>query len=227
MKICWDTLEGLKYIKKSGVFRNYTNSSKYIYADECPTCHSPFLAQIYYRNGEKQFTTSCCNKCASKKRPTPSPKPKCLPGEVWELIPNASGYSVSNRGRVSGKQVPLLRPGTDRQGYKNVILYHGGRNDRTMVLVASLVAEAFHGPRPMGREVHHKNGIKADNRAENLEYVTPAENIQASSSITREDIIEIRREFDRGRKRADIAIANHISLANVYIIGRRETWKNI
>lgn len=42
-------------------------------------------------------------------------------------------------------------------------------------LVHRLVAEAFHGPCPLGYEVDHVNGDKLDNRAVNLEYVTRCE----------------------------------------------------
>lgn len=46
-----------------------------------------------------------------------------------------------------------------------------------------LVAEAFFGPPPEGHEVNHKNGDKADNRLENLEYVTKQENYWHSVDI--------------------------------------------
>jgi hypothetical protein len=44
--------------------------------------------------------------------------------------------------------------------------------------VHKMVAAAFIGPRPDGFHINHKNGIKTDNRVENLEYVTPLENTQ-------------------------------------------------
>ena len=39
-----------------------------------------------------------------------------------------------------------------------------------------LVAAAFLGPRPLGMQINHKNGIKTDNYFTNLEYVTPSQN---------------------------------------------------
>lgn len=41
-----------------------------------------------------------------------------------------------------------------------------------------LICNAFHGPRPDGYECDHINGIHTDNRACNLQWVTPAENIR-------------------------------------------------
>ncbi len=41
--------------------------------------------------------------------------------------------------------------------------------------VHRLVCAAFHGA-PDGRQADHLNGVKADNRSSNLEWVTPKEN---------------------------------------------------
>lgn len=45
-------------------------------------------------------------------------------------------------------------------------------------LVHCLVAEAFLGPRPSGHEINHLDGDKGRAHANNLEYVTPAENMR-------------------------------------------------
>ena len=43
--------------------------------------------------------------------------------------------------------------------------------------VHSLVALAFHGPRPEGLDVAHGNCVKTDNRPSNLRYCTRSENL--------------------------------------------------
>jgi hypothetical protein len=66
-----------------------------------------------------------------------------------------------------------------RRGYPSVYLCKAGTKERWGT-VHTLVAHHFIGPRPQGMTINHKNGIKADNRIENLEYCTPSENSKHS-----------------------------------------------
>lgn len=107
--------------------------------------------------------------------------------EIWRKTPLSEFYEVSNEGRVRSlsrtvkcghrggtRQIPgkLLKPHVLIQsGYKQVILE--GRNKQS---VHRLVALAFVPGHTEGLVVNHKNGDRQDNRPENLEWVTQAEN---------------------------------------------------
>ena len=102
--------------------------------------------------------------------------------EEWRPVIGFEGwYSVSNKGRVRRERpVPgtrkgkILKPQTTR--YARVIL--SCNNQIKALAVHRLVAAVFLGPLPHGHQLHHKNGNKLDNRIENLEYVTPSQNIR-------------------------------------------------
>lgn len=97
--------------------------------------------------------------------------------EKWKEIEGTSGrYFVSNKGRVRGVSGQKLTPFINSQrGYYAVNIYPVPRQMRT-VLLHRLVATAFI-PNPHGLpQVNHKDGNKANNAANNLEWVTNAEN---------------------------------------------------
>lgn len=122
--------------------------------------------------------------------------------ESFKDIPGYPGYSISSFGRVrsSRRNVDFLKPETVNNGYLRVLLTN--KEERKHFLIHGLVLEAFIGPRPEDYVGNHKNGIKIDNRAENLEWVTAAENVRLAlamglgrnSNLTRDDIGTIREE---------------------------------
>lgn len=95
-----------------------------------------------------------------------------MDNEVWKDIPGFNGrYGVSNTGRVRR----IVRCSKHSAGYSVAALRGDGRYKHKYV--HRLVAEAFIGPPPFPKaQVNHKNGDKADNRVENLEWSTNSEN---------------------------------------------------
>jgi DNA-binding CsgD family transcriptional regulator len=98
--------------------------------------------------------------------------------EIWKDIPNYEGYyQVSNLGRVKsfkwGKE-RVLKFGLNRGGYYFVNLWKGGEAKTNSV--HRLVMLAFFGESEL--YVNHINGVKTDNRLENLEYCSRSENTQ-------------------------------------------------
>ena len=100
----------------------------------------------------------------------------------WRMVPGCP-YGASNDGRIRRVGVAQgavvgreLQQRTSPLGYKTVQLRVGGRHRHRFA--HSLVALAFLGEPPEGQQtINHKNGIKADNRPENLEWVSHRQNI--------------------------------------------------
>lgn len=95
--------------------------------------------------------------------------------EEWKDIKNYEGiYQISNHGNVKSiRNNKLLRPGINSDGYYTVLLSKNGK--QKSFKVHRLVAEHF--LKEAIIQVNHKNGVKTDNNAENLEFVTARENV--------------------------------------------------
>ena len=137
-----------------------------------------------------------------------------LPGEVWKDVEGYEGkYAVSNMGRVKSlhRDLPhaehgtwhirerLLKPAWSgyrkdhSDGYMFVFLHSGG-GKQNVKRIHRLVAEHFI-PRNEGRNVvNHKDCDRSNNRAVNLEWVTPSENVQHALQNNRMDYSDRRRK---------------------------------
>lgn len=117
--------------------------------------------------------------------------------ENWKPVVGFEGlYEVSDLGRIrslertcvcgKAKRMPvksrILKPIDHQRGYL-VVRLHGLDGASKQVKIHRIVAATFH-ENPLGlREVDHVNGNKHDNRAANLEWVSPSENMQRAVNL--------------------------------------------
>lgn len=97
--------------------------------------------------------------------------------ENFKAIPEYENYEVSDLGRVRNvKFGRILKPQKDPNGYLHVVL--SKKRKRKTIYIHKLVAICFLGHLPSGMTItiDHVNGIKTDNRLENLELVSMREN---------------------------------------------------
>ena len=121
-----------------------------------------------------------------------------MKGEIWHKceVP-FTRYEVSNLGRVRNAHTErVLRSRNSAHGYRKVALYYKGLCKECYI--HNLVATAFVEGWREGLEVNHKNGVKTDNRAENLEWVTHSQNHQHAHDVLLLDVKPVALLDERG-----------------------------
>lgn len=157
--------------------------------------------------------------------------------EIWKDVVGYEGiYKISDSGNVfSERSKRNLKAQVNRYGYYVIELHS------RLWTVHRLVALAFI-PNPDKKPmVNHKNGIKTDNRVNNLEWVTPKENANHAKekglcphrtyqALTDEAVLEIK-EYFRGKKRlvgiGQIAKSLCIDRSTIASIVKGRTFKDI
>ena len=166
--------------------------------------------------------------------------------ERWRPVVGYEGwYDVSDLGHVrrmkSGHSTwigRILKGTLNNCGYIQVSLCKdGGQRVRR---IHQLVAAAFIGPCLDGKEVNHKDGVKPNNVATNLEYVTPSENTlhavrnglfaaargeaNGIAVLTEEKVHEVRRRLLAKESQKSIARDLDVDPSTISYVATGGTW---
>lgn len=174
--------------------------------------------------------------------------------EIWKDIPDTNGlYSASNMGRFKRTGVSIIDSIGRVQCHREKILkksYYSNGYERVRIcvngcgkdLLAHRILAILFIPNPDDKsEVNHINGTKADNRLDNLEWVTPKENSKHSlqnglaisgsrshfSKLTEVDVIEIRRLLSLNITGRKIAKMFSVSPSLISNINTNKKWQFI
>ena len=167
-----------------------------------------------------------------------------IDSEVWRKIPGYGGrYEASSLGRIRSfakSDVGVLMTGKiNTYGYVDILLTPTNGKRRTY-LAHRLVMQSFRPEDfPNNLHVHHINGIRNDNRLENLSLLTPQEHKdadahkqvrgeQASPAVLKEtDVREIKSMHMKGLSGADIAKEFGVARTTISKILRGGSWTHV
>ncbi|MBX3498121.1 MAG: HNH endonuclease [Alphaproteobacteria bacterium] len=170
--------------------------------------------------------------------------------EEWRWVEGCEGrYEVSNQGRVRshcGPTTVVMKTTLTNVGYYQVCIVDLSRKRKHRNLtVHRLVANAFI-PNPAGKPyVNHRDNDKHNNRVENLEWVTQAENLQHAraqgrmrlpprflgekhwnAALDEQQVHRIRERYQYGLAQT-LAVEYGVSRTTIMRVVHRRNWAHI
>jgi len=156
----------------------------------------------------------------------------------WLRIGRYPNLEFGQHGLVRTVKGRVLRQRLMENGYLTVCIKSHTEARWFPRLVHRLIAEAFHGSSPLGRpQIRHLNGVRFDNRAENLKWGNNTENQRdrkmhgtyldceraPGAKLSNLQATEIRRRSDENRR--DLAHEFGVTASNICYILKNRTFK--
>lgn len=162
-------------------------------------------------------------------------------GFIWSSWNRKSrGYNKGTESFIDNNKLKKLICSMDKStGYYYVGLHKNGKCKTFKV--HTLIFLAFNGQRPLNCVVAHNNGIKTDNRLENLRWASYKENSEDSikhgtysfgenhyySKLKNEDVVNIRQMKKEGFSTREISNKYNIDISHIRDIIKYESWKHL
>ena len=164
-------------------------------------------------------------------------------GEEWRPVVGFEKYEISSHGRVRSYVRPakprILRPWATCNGYQ--VVGFSSPNGYKKKALHQVVLEAFIGLKPDGMEACHNNGIRSDNRAENLRWDTRAGNFadklahgtsnrgenHGMAKLRDRDVVIIKMLIRSGKPVPHIASKFKVSKTTIKRIRRGFNWNHV
>lgn len=164
--------------------------------------------------------------------------------EIWkDVIGYEKLYQVSNMGRIKNlTKEKILKPYHCTKGYLQVKLF---KDKKSKIIITHRLVGITFLPNPENKpQINHINGVKDDNRLNNLEWVTQSENIlhaietglkisskgtnHGMSKLTEKEVLEIRSKYiPKKYTTYKLALEYNVSRTLICYIINRKSWSHI
>jgi len=104
-------------------------------------------------------------------------------GETWTACILDNRYLISDTGRMIGPSGKILSLGKNKGGYKYAGTYRSDLCKSKNIYIHQAVGIAFILNPHNKKWINHKDGNKQNNNKENLEWMTPVENIEHAYNV--------------------------------------------